>query len=109
MAEAPSALILGGCGFVGRNLVQHLVEKKLCSKIKVVDRTMPAMAFLSDVHKAAFASVEGVEYMAAVRLGSTAKSLLRSMSEARQQRMLRVILPLPASGDDVAGGAVDEP
>ena len=52
MAEAPSALILGGCGFVGRNLVQHLVEKKLCSKIKVVDRTMPAMAFLSDVHKA---------------------------------------------------------
>ena len=58
MAEAPSALILGGCGFVGRNLVQHLVEKKLCSKIKVVDRTMPAMAFLSDVHKAAFASVE---------------------------------------------------
>ena len=30
MAEAPSALILGGCGFVGRNLVQHLVEKKLC-------------------------------------------------------------------------------
>ena len=48
MAEAPSALILGGCGFVGRNLVQHLVEKKLCSKIKVVDRTMPAMAFLSE-------------------------------------------------------------
>ena len=51
MAEAPSALILGGCGFVGRNMVAMLVELGLCSRIRVVDRTMPAMAFLAPVQK----------------------------------------------------------
>ena len=52
----PAVLILGGCGFVGRNLVGMLVEKELCAKIRVVDKTMPAMAFLAPDQKAAFDS-----------------------------------------------------
>ena len=55
-AEKPNVLVLGGCGFVGRNLVAMLVSKELCAKIRVVDRTMPAMAYMCDAHKAAFAA-----------------------------------------------------
>ena len=55
-AGAPSVLILGGCGFVGRHLVALLVERRLCSKVRVVDKLMPAMAALSEEHKQAFAS-----------------------------------------------------
>jgi len=53
-AEKPAVLILGGCGFVGRNLVTMLVDRGSCAYIRVVDKTMPAMAFLSDAHAAAF-------------------------------------------------------
>ena len=54
--DKPSVLVLGGCGFVGRNLVAMLVDRELCSHIRVVDRTMPAMAFLAPAHQAAFDS-----------------------------------------------------
>lgn len=40
----PNVLILGGCGFVGRNLVKHLVEGDLCAFIRVADKAMPATA-----------------------------------------------------------------
>lgn len=53
-AEKPNVLVLGCCGFVGRNLVAMLVGKELCAKIRVVDKTMPALAFMCDAHKAAF-------------------------------------------------------
>ena len=49
-------LVLGGCGFVGRYLVALLVERGLCSRVRVVDKVMPAMASLSPAHKAVFAS-----------------------------------------------------
>ena len=54
--DKPSVLVLGGCGFVGRNLVAMLVDRELCSHIRVVDLTMPAMAFLAPAHQAAFDS-----------------------------------------------------
>ena len=40
----PRVLVLGGCGFVGRNLVKHLVDQDLCSAIVVADKTMPMIA-----------------------------------------------------------------
>jgi nucleoside-diphosphate-sugar epimerase len=49
---------LGGCGFVGRNLVQFLVEKDLCSKIRVADKVLPALAGLSDVQKDIYSKIE---------------------------------------------------
>jgi len=54
----PRVLVLGGCGFVGRNLVQFLVEKDLASKIRVVDKMMPVLAGLSEAQKQIFAKLD---------------------------------------------------
>lgn len=47
-------MILGGVGFIGRNLVHHLVKSDLCAKIRVIDKVLPATAFLSAEHAASF-------------------------------------------------------
>ncbi|KAK2168956.1 hypothetical protein LSH36_13g22038 [Paralvinella palmiformis] len=54
----PNVIILGGVGFIGRNLVHYLVENDLINKIRVVDKVMPAMAWLSNKHKESFKRVE---------------------------------------------------
>ncbi|XP_020601655.1 sterol-4-alpha-carboxylate 3-dehydrogenase, decarboxylating-like [Orbicella faveolata] len=54
MASKPSVLVLGGLGFVGRNLVCYLVEHDLCSKIRAVDKVPPQTAWLNERHKEAF-------------------------------------------------------
>ena len=33
-----SYLVLGGCGFIGRHLVSHLLDKNLAEKIVVADK-----------------------------------------------------------------------
>jgi len=58
----PNVLILGGCGFVGRNLVKYLVDNKLASTIRVADKSMPATSYLNAAHKAAFAQTNIVEF-----------------------------------------------
>ncbi|EGC36085.1 hypothetical protein DICPUDRAFT_97694 [Dictyostelium purpureum] len=58
----PNVLILGGVGFIGRNLVQYLVEQGNCAKIRVVDKVLPATAFLGKKHQEAFNNPI-VEYM----------------------------------------------
>jgi len=50
----PYVLVLGGVGFIGRNLVKYLVDNNLASKIKVVDKVLPAIAFLGEAHQKAF-------------------------------------------------------
>jgi len=57
----PRVLILGGLGFVGRHLVKYLVENNLASKIRVVDKTMMAMARLGKEFTPAFESVECIQ------------------------------------------------
>ncbi|KAK9738343.1 NAD dependent epimerase/dehydratase family [Popillia japonica] len=49
-------LILGGCGFVGRNLVAYLISNKLVSFIRVVDKVPPQVAWLNAHHKEVFNS-----------------------------------------------------
>lgn len=44
--QRPSVLILGGCGYIGRNLVQYLLENDLAGFIRVADKILPAMAYL---------------------------------------------------------------
>jgi nucleoside-diphosphate-sugar epimerase len=55
----PKILILGGIGFVGRNLVSYLLKNgNQGSDIRVVDKVLPPTAWLSAVHKAAMDQVE---------------------------------------------------
>lgn len=52
----PKVLILGGVGFIGRNLVKYLVDKDFASEIKVLDKLPVSLAFLSAEHKKALES-----------------------------------------------------
>lgn len=58
MAEAnnalPSVAVLGGCGFIGRNLVEYLCDQNLVSKIKVADKSLPALSNLTPKLKKMF-------------------------------------------------------
>jgi hypothetical protein len=57
----PSALIVGGFTAVGRHLVQYIVENKLAYPIRVIDKSITQLAFLSPKHEAAFQQVECVQ------------------------------------------------
>jgi len=43
----PNVLILGGLGFIGRNLVQYIVTNNLATKVGVSDKVLPDLAGLS--------------------------------------------------------------
>ncbi|KAJ8943667.1 hypothetical protein NQ314_009690 [Rhamnusium bicolor] len=60
----PKVLVLGGCGFVGRNLVSYLVQNDLISAIRVVDKVPPQVAWLNEPHTEAFNS-SNVEFKSA--------------------------------------------
>lgn len=62
--DGARVLVLGGCGFIGRNFVAMLIERDLCSCIRVVDKTLPALAFLSKPHRQVF-SHDCVEFIQA--------------------------------------------
>jgi len=47
MATKARVVILGGCGFIGRNLVEYLAGNGLVSKIRVADKVLPDLAGLS--------------------------------------------------------------
>lgn len=49
-----TVLVLGGVGFIGRNLVKYLVDNKLASKIRVVDKVLPATAYFNKAIQEAF-------------------------------------------------------
>ncbi len=50
----PKVLVLGACGFIGRNLVHFLVQNRLCSYIKAVDKSMPLTSFFHPMYTRAF-------------------------------------------------------
>jgi len=47
MSGKPKVLVLGGCGFIGRNFVQYLIDNNLADKIRVADKVLPDLAGLS--------------------------------------------------------------
>lgn len=59
----PRVLILGGVGFIGRELVTHLAENELVSHIRVADKQMPEVAYLSERQLAVFHNEDLVEYV----------------------------------------------
>eukprot|EP01114_Cavostelium_apophysatum_P012273 TRINITY_DN2725_c0_g1_i1.p1 TRINITY_DN2725_c0_g1~~TRINITY_DN2725_c0_g1_i1.p1 ORF type:complete len:369 (+),score=90.97 TRINITY_DN2725_c0_g1_i1:75-1181(+) len=61
MSGKPRVLVLGGLGFIGRNLVKYLVENDLASKIRVADKTMIAMVRLGKDFTDAFDKVEVIQ------------------------------------------------
>lgn len=62
MSQKPKVLILGGTGFVGRNLVRHLVSIGAASLIRVSDKNRPEMSWFSAEDKELFAN-PCVEYI----------------------------------------------
>jgi dTDP-D-glucose 4,6-dehydratase len=50
-----NVLILGGVGFIGRNFCEYLIKNNLVATIRVVDKVLPATAYLSASHKEIFA------------------------------------------------------
>eukprot|EP01006_Ploeotia_vitrea_P002016 TRINITY_DN106210_c0_g1_i1.p1 TRINITY_DN106210_c0_g1~~TRINITY_DN106210_c0_g1_i1.p1 ORF type:complete len:376 (-),score=34.22 TRINITY_DN106210_c0_g1_i1:462-1562(-) len=41
-------LILGGCGFIGRHVVAHLINNDLAAAVRVCDKTLPQLSYFSD-------------------------------------------------------------
>lgn len=72
MAAKPKVLVLGGLGFIGRNLVAHLVNNNLCGHIRVLDKAIPALVGLSEAHSQVFDQVE-VKQVNLAREATTAK------------------------------------
>ncbi|XP_034115647.2 uncharacterized protein LOC133839061 [Drosophila sulfurigaster albostrigata] len=64
MSEKPTVLILGGCGFIGRNLLNYLLKNDLTQEIRIVDKTPPQMAWLNEQQTDDFAS-DKVEFCSA--------------------------------------------
>ncbi|KOB68761.1 UDP-galactose 4-epimerase, partial [Operophtera brumata] len=60
----PRVAVLGGCGFIGRNLVEYLITNDLVSGLRVVDKTPPQLAFLNPTHTKVFEDPR-VEYKSA--------------------------------------------
>ncbi|KAM3956290.1 uncharacterized protein ACR2FA_009740 [Aphomia sociella] len=60
----PRVAVLGGCGFIGRNLVDYLISNDLVSGVRAVDKTPPQLAFLNPAHTKVFEDPR-VEYKSA--------------------------------------------
>jgi nucleoside-diphosphate-sugar epimerase len=54
-------LILGGVGYIGRNLVRHLLEEHLASHVTVADKSLPAFSFFHPVFEGVFSSIEMIQ------------------------------------------------
>lgn len=58
----PNIIILGGLGFIGRNVVEYLTDKGLANKIRVLDKVIPDLAGLSQKQAALFKGHDVVEF-----------------------------------------------
>lgn len=54
----PRVLVLGGCGFVGRTLVEYLIDNSIAEKVRVADKVLPALAGLSEHQKEVYTKVD---------------------------------------------------
>lgn len=61
----PNVLILGGCGFIGRNLVKYLVDNDLVNLIRVADKKLPIISNMNKEHSEAFKNKNVVNFVQA--------------------------------------------
>lgn len=61
MTKKPTALVLQGLEPGHRELVRWLVQKDLCSEVRVIDKTIPALANLSPEDTEVFKKVDFVQ------------------------------------------------
>jgi len=54
----PNILVLGGLGFIGRNLVAYLVKNGLAGHIRVADKGLPALVSMSEEHTTIFEKID---------------------------------------------------
>lgn len=54
-------LILGGVGYIGRNLVKYLLDSHLASHITVADKSLPTFSYFHPIFEQAFNSVELIQ------------------------------------------------
>ncbi|XP_046683949.1 uncharacterized protein LOC124369863 isoform X2 [Homalodisca vitripennis] len=52
--DKPKVIIFGGSGFIGRNLVEYLITNELVSRLRVVDKVPPQIAWLNKRHQDIF-------------------------------------------------------
>ncbi|KAK4205234.1 hypothetical protein QBC40DRAFT_260885 [Triangularia verruculosa] len=61
MAEKPSVLIIGGLGYIGRFLAQHIHKNDLASDVRIVDKVLPQLAWLPSEFEEACAGAKFVQ------------------------------------------------
>eukprot|EP01063_Lacrimia_lanifica_P000868 TRINITY_DN10421_c1_g4_i1.p1 TRINITY_DN10421_c1_g4~~TRINITY_DN10421_c1_g4_i1.p1 ORF type:complete len:370 (+),score=146.01 TRINITY_DN10421_c1_g4_i1:101-1210(+) len=61
MADNLAVLVLGGTGFIGKNLVQYLFDYNLAGRVRVVDKVPPELAYMDARFKATFEKVEFIQ------------------------------------------------
>lgn len=93
MSSKPAVLILGGCGFIGRHLVSYLVKNDLCSLIRVADKSMPVMSYLSKEFESVFENPT-VEYKQADLTKDA--HVTRAFTQAANQSGFSIIINLAA-------------
>ena len=59
--ESGNWLILGGVGYIGRNLCEYLLESHLAGHITVADKSIPATSYFHPSHESLFASIELIQ------------------------------------------------
>lgn len=61
MAAKPSVLIIGGLGYIGRFLAQHIHKSNLASDVRIVDKVLPQLAWLPSEFEEACAGAKFVQ------------------------------------------------
>lgn len=61
----PTYMILGGCGFIGRAVVEYIQKEELAQKVRVVDKRSAEMANMIDTQEEMFNDENFVEFIQA--------------------------------------------